>query len=55
VDIGQHQGIIGADHVFRFHAIFVLLDDQVEANATVADAENASFIHPERGTVGVQG
>ena len=38
VDVGQSQGVVGADHVFRPHAI-VLLDDEVEADATLADAD----------------
>src|SRR5271157_6259468 len=37
VDVGQSQSVVGADHVFRHHAVFVLLDDQVEADATLAD------------------
>ena len=36
------------DHVLRRHAVFILLDDQVEADATVADADGAPFVHPER-------
>src|SRR5271157_1894607 len=39
VDVGQSQGVVGADHVFRPHAVIVLLDDQVEADATLTDAE----------------
>src|SRR5207245_3536167 len=55
VDIGQTQRIIGADHVFRGHAILVLLDDQVEADAALADTHGAPFVHPKRGAVGVDG
>src|SRR5271165_2474142 len=38
VDVGQSQSVVGADHIFRHHAALVLLDDQVEADATLADA-----------------
>jgi len=31
-----------------------LLDDRVEADATVAHADDAPIVHPERGTVGVE-
>ena len=55
VDVGQHQGVVGADHVFRRHAVLVLLDDQVEADATLADANGATFVHPKRGTLGAEG
>ena len=41
VDVGQSQGVVGADHIFRPHAVIVLLDDEVEADATLADADGA--------------
>src|SRR5262249_11288995 len=28
VDVGQHEGIVGADHVFRRHTVLVLFDEQ---------------------------
>ena len=55
VDIGQFQGVVGANHAFRRHAVLVLLDHEVEANATFANADASSFIHPERGKFGMQG
>src|SRR5262245_14570341 len=30
VDVGQLQGVVGANHVFRRHAVLVLLDDEIE-------------------------
>src|SRR5213592_4491057 len=39
MDVGQHQGVVGTDHLFRRHAVFVLLDDQVEADASRANAD----------------
>jgi hypothetical protein len=53
VDVSEHQGVVGAHHGFGSHAILVLLDDHVEADATVADADGASFVHPEPGRVGI--
>ena len=47
VDVSQHQGVIGPDHVFRHSAVLELLDDEVKADATGADANGASFVHPE--------
>src|SRR5687767_3085071 len=33
VDVRQLQRIVGPDHLFRSHAVLVMLNDQVEANA----------------------
>jgi hypothetical protein len=41
VDVGQHQRIIGAEHVFRRHAVLVLVDDQVEADPTLRTVTQA--------------
>ena len=35
---------------FRCHAVLVLLHDQVEADAAVADADGAPFVRPKRDT-----
>jgi hypothetical protein len=35
-------------------AVLVLLDDQVKADAAVADADGISFLHPERRRVGLK-
>jgi hypothetical protein len=48
VDVGQRQRVIGADHVFGCHTTLVLLDDQVETDATPADADGAPLVHPQR-------
>ena len=47
--------VVGTDHVFRRHAVLVLLDDQVEADAALADANGASFVDSKRGKLGVKG
>src|SRR5271157_2018464 len=55
VDVAQSQGIVGADHVFRPRAVLVLLDYQIQADATIADADGASFVYSKRRTLGVEG
>jgi hypothetical protein len=45
------DSLLGADHVFRHHAVLVLLDDQVKADATLADADGAPFVHSKRRTL----
>ena len=55
MDVGQLQGVVGADHIFRRHAVFVLLDHQVEADTTLADADGAPFVHSERRKIGMKG
>src|SRR6185312_3226273 len=41
MDVSQRQGIVGPDEVFWRHAVLVLLDHQVEADARGADADSA--------------
>ena len=36
-------------------SLLVLLDDKVEVDATPADAGRASFVHPKRRMLGVEG
>jgi hypothetical protein len=55
VDVGQHKGIVGADHVFRCHAVLVLFDDYVESDPSLAYANRAPFVDSEWGTIGMQG
>src|SRR5437870_2395064 len=48
VGVGQVEGVVGLNHLFRRHAVFVLLDDRVEGDAAVTDANGAAFIHSKR-------
>jgi hypothetical protein len=41
MDVGQHKRVVGADHVFRRHAVLVLVDDQVEADPTLRTVTQA--------------
>ena len=40
----KRQRVVGTDHVFRRHAVFVLLDDQVEGKMRLADGESRALI-----------
>jgi len=46
IDIRKNQSIVGADHVFRRHAIFVMVNDQIETDSAVANTDSASLIQP---------
>jgi hypothetical protein len=48
VDVGEHQGVAGANDVFRRHAVLVLLDKKVEADTAFADARVACLVYSER-------
>jgi len=55
VDVRQRQGVVGANHAFRRHTVLVLLDDEVEADATIADADDTPLVRPERRKLGMKG
>jgi hypothetical protein len=52
VNICEIEGVVGADQIFRSHAVLVLLDHQIETNTTLADADGTPFVHAERGRFG---
>src|SRR5262245_12624970 len=54
VDIGQQQGVVGADHVFWGHAVLVLLDEKVDGYPTLADTDDAPFVGSQRRTISAQ-
>src|SRR6516165_12241568 len=54
MDIRQAKGIVSTDHVFCAHAVLILLDHQVQADTTRADADNPSLVHSKRQRVGLQ-
>jgi hypothetical protein len=53
--VGQLQGVVGADHVFRSHAVFILLDNNVQTDTALADADGASIVHAQRRQFGAKG